>query len=85
MLRKVIVAGLGGFAFLAAGSALAQECTEAAAEAKSQELFEMIQADPAKAERLEAAIAEVEAEYGGEPTEAQACDAIDKLMAKLKS
>ncbi len=76
------VAVLAALAFGSAASA--QECTEAEAERLSGELFAMIEADPSLAERMETAIAEVEAEYGGEPSEAETCEAIEKLMTKLK-
>lgn len=76
---KTVMAGIAGVALLG-GAAFAQDCTEEAAEEKSQELFEIVQADPSKAEDLEAAILQVEEEYGGEPDESEVCEALQKVI-----
>ncbi len=65
--------------------ALAEDCTEDLANTKAEELSNIIQADPSKGEKMDVYIAEVEAEYGGEPSAAQTCEAIDKLIAKLQA
>ena len=79
---RTLIAGFAAL-LMTAGAAFGEECTEEAAEAKSAELFAMIEADPTLAPKLEGAVAEVEAEYGGEPTPEQTCEAIQKLMDKL--
>lgn len=63
----------------------AEECTEEKAEALSNELFKTIEDNPGLAEKLEHHIAEVEKEYGGEPSEEQTCEALRKLMARMKT
>lgn len=83
-MRKLVLAGASALALLST-PLLAQDCTEEAAEAKSQELFAMIEADPSKAEKLDAYIAEVEAHFGGEPTPEQTCDAMDMLIEKVET
>ena len=65
--------------------ALAQECTEELAQQKSEALFAYMEANPDKAENVERYVKEVEEEYGGEPSEAQTCDALDKLLAKIEA
>lgn len=79
-----ILPALAAALVLSAVPALAEECTPAMIEAKQTELMALIEADPAKAEKLEQYVAEVEAEYGGEPTEAQSCEALDKLIDKVE-
>ncbi|MEM7746122.1 MAG: hypothetical protein AAF409_20700 [Pseudomonadota bacterium] len=73
-------------ALLLAGPALAQECTEEIANAKSEELFKLLDADPSKGENMDRWVEEVEAEYGGrEPTPAETCEALEKLIAKVEA
>ena len=72
---------------LTAGHASAAdgECTDKALEDKQTALMEYIKANPDKADKVEAAAAEVEKDYGGEPPAAKRCEAMDKLLAKLKA
>lgn len=84
-MKRLIIAAAAAAALLA-GPALAEECTEEVAAQKSEQLFQLLDADPAKGENLERWVEEVEAEYGGrEPTPEETCDALDKLIAKVQA
>lgn len=80
-MKRFVLAAIASLAIT--GSALAQECTEELAAEKSEALFALINSDPAKAEKMEESVATVEAHYGGEPNEAQTCEALDMLMGLL--
>lgn len=62
-----------------------ETCTKDKAEALSNELLKMIEDNPSLAVEMERHITEIEKEYGGEPTEAQTCEALGKLMTRMKS
>lgn len=63
----------------------AEECTDDKAEALSNELFKMIEDRPGLAEKMERHVVEIEKEYGGEPSEAETCEALRKLIARMKA
>jgi len=83
MKRIALAALVAAFALPALPVLADDACTEEKAEALSQELFAMLDADPDKAPAVQNAIEEVEAEYGGEPNEAQVCDALQKVIDKV--
>lgn len=70
---------------LSAATAAAQDCTADLEEAKTKELAEIVNSDPAKEAKFPELLEKVEAEYGGQPSDAQACEALDKLIAALKA
>ena len=70
---------------LSTATASAEECTADLEEAKTAELAELVNADPAKEAKFHEILETVQAEYGGEPSDAQACEALDKMIAKLKA
>lgn len=70
---------------LAQPALAAEECTDEQTQALSEELFKIIEADPSKEENLEKHVATVEADYGGEPSPAQTCEALKKLIALVKA
>ncbi len=81
-MKKLIIAA----AFtLAATPALAQECNQATAEGLSQELATAVESKGATDEQLEQYVTEVEAHYGGEPSDAQICEALQMLIDKVES
>ena len=61
----------------------AEECTEADAEKLSEEVIAFIQKNPDSAQKIEGIMAEIEKEYGGEPSQEQVCEALDKLLKRL--
>lgn len=69
-----------GSAFAAEG-----ECTDEMLEAKQNEFGAYLQANPEKGEKVEAAVAQVEEEYGGEPPRERQCEALDKLIETIKA
>ncbi len=81
MKKFLIAAVIAAFAFPAA----AQECTEAEANALAQELATLIEQKGISDEQIEKHIAEVEAHYGGEPSQAQTCEAISMLADLVAS
>ncbi len=72
---------------LGTGSALAAdgECTEAQLEAKQDQLFEFMSANEDKEAEFEEALKAVEAKYGGEPPREKQCEAMDKLLERVKA
>lgn len=84
-MKKFVLAAVFALAAgpLASAPALAQECTEEAAEGLSQELFNIVEEKGTPEEQLEQYVAEVEAHYGGEPTPEQTCEALGMLIDKV--
>lgn len=70
---------------LAAAPALAQECTQESAEGLSQELATAVESTGASDQQLEQYVSEVEAHYGGEPSDAQICEALQMLIDKVQA
>ena len=62
----------------------AEDCTEEAAQERQTKLMAFMQENPDKQDQVMAVIAEVEKKYGGEPNEAQTCNAMDDVLAGLK-
>ncbi len=65
--------------------ASAEECSPKLLQEKTGALLIYLQDHPKKASKMPIYKAEVEAEYGGKPNEAQLCDALDKIIARLKA
>ncbi len=63
--------------------AAAQECTEEKVDALAQELGTLMAEKGTTDEQLADYAAEVEAHYGGEPTDAQTCEAIGMLIERV--
>ena len=82
-MKKILFAAV--VAAFAMPAMAAEECTEAKAEELSQKLFAMIDADESKASSVERHMDEIEKEYGGEPSEAQVCEALQKLIDRVKA
>jgi hypothetical protein len=70
-----------GFSTLAS----AEDCTRELLQEKTSTLFIYSQDHPEKAEKMPTYKAEIEAEYGGKPSEAQLCEVLDKVLAKMKA
>ena len=81
MKRLAIAAAMVTFAF----PVLADTCNDEKAEALSQEVFVLIDKDASKADQIEGYMDEIEKEYGGEPSEAQVCEALQKLIDRIKA
>ena len=75
----VVAVGLG------AGAALADACSQSDFEKKRGELIAYIDANPAKALLVTPIQKEVEKDYGGEPPAEKRCEAVDKIIVKLKA
>jgi len=63
----------------------AEECPPELLQERSAALLIYLQDHPEKTAKMAIYKAEVEAEYGGKPSDAQLCDALDKIMARLKA
>ena len=75
----LLVAGLG------TGAAFADNCSQADSEKKRDELVAYIMENPGKADMVTPIQKEVEKDYGGEPPAEKRCEAVDKIMTKLKA
>ena len=75
----VLVAGMCGPAYAA------EECTEAKADALSDDLFKLVENNPGLVETMQHHIGEIEKEYGGEPPVAETCAALRKLMVRIQA
>lgn len=65
-------------------AAAADDCTPELFEAKGKQLDALMQKNPDLASRVPEVVAEVEKDYGGEPTEEKRCEAMDKLYSSLE-
>ena len=70
---------------LATPALAAEECTEEMSEKLSQELFTFLEENPDAGKNMDQHIETVEKEYGGEPSEAETCDALKKLRALIEA
>ena len=87
MKKLALAAVLTGFALSATGQdapAAAEVCTEAVAARISDEIVTFIQQNPSEAQKIEGYMVAIEKDYGGEPSEAQTCEALGKLLAMVK-
>ncbi len=82
MKKLILVACVAAFSVPALA---ADECTEERAKALSDQIFGMIDKDPSLGEKLDGYVAEVEKDYGGEPSEAQICEALEKLVKLVEA
>lgn len=79
------------FVFVAVASvglstqANARDCTNELVQEKTGALFTYVQDHPEKAVKMERYKAEIEAEYGGKPNEAELCEALDKIRTRLEA
>lgn len=79
------VALIAMFSLFAVPAMAAEDCTAEKSDKLSEELFAYLEEHPEKAQNMEAHIATVEKEYGGEPSEAETCDALMKLRALVEA
>lgn len=82
-MRRLAIASVAALMF--AAPAMAAECTADLEDAKTKELIALVGDDEAKADKLDGYIEKVHAEYGGEPSDEKACEALDKLIAMMKA
>ena len=82
-MRNFAIAAFAALMF--ASPAIAADCTADLEDAKTKELIALVGDDEAKADRLDGYIEKVHAEYGGEPSDEKACEALDKLIAMMKA
>jgi hypothetical protein len=68
----------------AAPASAAQDCTPDRIDTLTQELMDMLTDNPSAGDHLDAELARVEQEYGGEPSDEQACEAFEKVIEALK-
>ena len=61
-----------------------QDCTPERMEALSGEMLDVMNKHPGSADHLDEETAKIEAEYGGPPTDAQTCEAFEKLIKALE-
>lgn len=61
----------------------AQDCTNERLEALTGEMLEVMNEHPNAVDHLEEETARIEQEYGGEPSDAEACEAFEKLIEAL--
>ena len=71
-------------ALLAAPALAEEECTQELSDKRTEALFDLLAKNPDKAPFFDQYVEEVEAEYGGKPTEEQSCEALLKLIKRVK-
>lgn len=76
------------FALLASLSlstaATAEECTEARLEELTGKMLDVMVENPKAGDHLDEETAKIEAEYGGPPSDAETCEAFEKLIKALE-
>ncbi|MFD1157670.1 hypothetical protein [Roseovarius aestuarii] len=82
-MRFIVFAAVASIGFSTQSSA--QGCTNEQIQQKTDALFIYVQDHPEKAGKMARHKAEVEAEYGGKPSEAELCEALDKIQARLEA
>jgi hypothetical protein len=65
-------------------AAAAEECTEARLEELTGVMFDVMMEHPKSGDHLEEETAKIEAEYGGQPSDAETCEAFEKLIKALE-
>ena len=77
------LAAMAILATLGAGAANADECSDTDVAERREVVIGFLDENPEKEPAFTALVESIEAEYGGEPSRGQLCEAMDKIIAGL--